>query len=113
MIFTHLLKYTERAAANKSVANRRPCCQKFVASMGLSYACSPNRERHTICHISTPYQNAAAIFTIDPVEMIGGDLPRKERRLVEAWAEMHVGELLENWERLQSGRLPFKVASLR
>ena len=64
-------------------------------------------------HFHAYYQNAAAIFTIDPVEMFAGDLPRKERRLVEAWAEMHLGEMLENWERLQSGKPPFKVASLR
>ena len=48
-----------------------------------------------------------------PVELVGGDLPRKERRLVEAWAEMHLGEPMENWERLQGGKPPFKVASLR
>ena len=68
---------------------------------------------HHLPHFHAYYQNAAAVFTIDPVEIIGGNLPRKERRLVEAWAEMHLGELMENWERLQGGKLPFKVASLR
>jgi hypothetical protein len=47
------------------------------------------------------------------VELLGGNLPRKERRLVGAWAEMHCGELIENWERLQVGEQPFKIASLR
>ena len=68
---------------------------------------------HHLPHFHAYYQNTAAVFTIDPVEIIGGDLPRKERRLVEAWAEMHLGELMENWERLQAGKPPFKVASLR
>ena len=27
----------------------------------------------------------------DPVELIAGSLPRKQRRLVEAWAELHQG----------------------
>ena len=70
-------------------------------------------EPHHLPHFHAYYQNHAAVFTIDPVEMVSGELPRRERRLVEAWAERHSGEMMENWKRLQSGRLPFKVASLR
>ena len=70
-------------------------------------------EPHHLPHFHSYYQNHAAVFTIDPVEMVNGDLPQRERRLVEAWAEMHSGEMMENWNRLQSGRLPFKVAALR
>lgn len=48
-----------------------------------------------------------------PIEVIGGDLPLRERRLVEAWAELHQGELMENWRRPQSGQLPYAIAPLR
>lgn len=64
-------------------------------------------------HFHAYYQNHVAIYAIDSIELIGGDLPVKQRRLVEAWAELHQGELMENWERLQAGRLPYKVAPLR
>lgn len=64
-------------------------------------------------HFHAYYQNYTAVFGIDPIEMLGGQLPRKQQRLVEAWAELHQGELLENWERLQSGQLPYKIAPLR
>ena len=64
-------------------------------------------------HFHAYYQNESAVFGIDPVEIIGGSLPRKQQRLVEAWAEVHQGELLENWSRLQSGKFPFKIAPLR
>ncbi len=57
-------------------------------------------------HFHAYYQNQVAIYGVDPVELISGTLPRKQQRLVEAWAELHQGELLENWERLQSGQLP-------
>ena len=63
-------------------------------------------------HFHAYYQSATAVLSIDPVQVIGGDLPRKERRLVEAWAQLHSGELVENWRRLQAGKPPFKVASL-
>ena len=64
-------------------------------------------------HFHAYYQNHVAVISIDTVELIGGNLPQKESRLVEAWAELHQGELLENWERLQSGQLPYKIAPLR
>lgn len=64
-------------------------------------------------HFHAYYQNYAAVYGIDPIEVIGGELPIKQRRLVEAWAELHRGELLENWKRLQSGRLPFRISPLR
>jgi hypothetical protein len=70
-------------------------------------------EPHHLPHFHAYYQNYSAVFTMQPVDMIGGEFPRKERRLVEAWAEMHSGELIENWDRLHDGRLPFKIASLR
>jgi hypothetical protein len=52
-------------------------------------------------------------FGLDPIEPIAGSLPRRQRRLVEAWAELHQDELLANWDRLQSGRLPAKIEPLR
>ena len=47
------------------------------------------------------------------VELIGGDLPQRQRRLVEAWAEIHQAELLAAWGRLQAGRPPGKIEPLR
>jgi len=64
-------------------------------------------------HFHAYYQNHVAVFSIDSVEIIGGSLPSRERRLVEAWIELHQGELTENWERLQGGQLPYKIAPLR
>jgi len=40
---------------------------------------------------------------IDPVDLIAGGLPRRQRRLVEAWAELHQAELMADWELLQRG----------
>lgn len=64
-------------------------------------------------HFHAYYQNHVAIYAVDTLQLMSGGLPRKEQRLVEAWAEMHSDELLENWERLQTGELPFKIAPLR
>jgi len=47
------------------------------------------------------------------IEMMGGNLSQKEKRLVEAWAELHQEELQEDWQRLQAGQIPYKIAPLR
>ncbi len=64
-------------------------------------------------HFHAYYQDEVGIFAIDAIELIGGNLPRREWRLVEAWAEIHQRELLDDWERLQAGRLPLKIEPLR
>jgi hypothetical protein len=64
-------------------------------------------------HFHAAYQDAKAVFALDPVECIGGDLPRTQQRLVEAWAEIHRDELLQDWNLLQSGQPPLKIEPLR
>ena len=64
-------------------------------------------------HFHALYQDALATFALDPIECIGGGLPRTQQRLVEAWAEIHDAELLRDWELLQSGRRPLKIEPLR
>lgn len=43
---------------------------------------------------------------------MAGQLPTRQQRLVEAWAELHQAELLEDWQRLQNGRKPFAIKPL-
>ena len=64
-------------------------------------------------HFHAFHQDDVAIFGIDPIELIAGELPRRQRRLVEAWAELHQAELTADWERLQSGRPPRPIEPLR
>lgn len=69
--------------------------------------------QHHRPHFHVYYQNQVVVFGIEPIEIIGGALSQKEKRLVEARAELHQGELLEDWQRLQAGQLPYKIAPLR
>ena len=64
-------------------------------------------------HFHAYYQDDVGIFAIDTIEPIGGSLPRRQRRLVEAWAEIHQTELHAAWERLQAGQPPDKIEPLR
>jgi hypothetical protein len=70
-------------------------------------------ESHHTPHFHAYYQEHVAVFGIDPVELLAGELPRTQRRLVEAWAELHLPELQTDWERLQAGRPPLPIAPLQ
>ena len=67
---------------------------------------------HHLPHFHAYYQDDVAIFSLDPVELIAGGVPRRQRRLVEAWAELHQEELLADWTLLQAGELPSPIDPL-
>ena len=68
---------------------------------------------HHRAHFHAYYQEDVGVYAIDTIELIAGQLPRRQHRLVEAWAELHQRELLADWERLQRGQMPFKIDPLQ
>ena len=64
-------------------------------------------------HFHAYYQESVAVYGLDPVELITGSLPLRQQRLVEAWAELHRPELVEDWRLLQQGRRPQPIAPLQ
>lgn len=68
---------------------------------------------HHTPHFHAYYQNEVAVYSIEPVEMLSGTLPKRQRRLVEAWAELHQAELLADWRRLQASQPPLPIEPLK
>ncbi|MEO8681393.1 MAG: DUF4160 domain-containing protein [Vicinamibacterales bacterium] len=68
--------------------------------------------RHHRPHFHAIYQDHAAAFAIDTLEMLGGELPIPQWRLVEDWAKLHRAELLDDWTLLRSGQPPVKIDPL-
>jgi hypothetical protein len=64
-------------------------------------------------HFHAFYQEHVAVFGVDPIDLMAGGVPRRQRRLVEAWAELHQAELLADWRRLQSGDPALRIEPLR
>jgi hypothetical protein len=64
-------------------------------------------------HLHAYYQDDVAIYTLDPVALIAGYLPTRQRRLVEEWVALHQTELLMPWEQLQTGHKPSPIEPLR
>jgi len=69
-------------------------------------------EPHHLPHFHAYYQGDVAIYQLGPVELLAGGLPRRQQRLVEAWAELHEEELLADWRLLQSGSRPLPIEPL-
>lgn len=68
--------------------------------------------QHHRPHFHAYYQGDVAIYAIDTIDAIAGTLPRRQQRLVEAWAELRQRELRANWSRLQQGRPPHSIDPL-
>jgi hypothetical protein len=72
-----------------------------------------DNKQHNLPHIHVRYQDSKAIFGIDTAEMIEGDLPNKQKRLVQAWMEIHKDELIADWDLAISGEQPYKIEPLK
>ena len=67
---------------------------------------------HRLPHFHAYYGEHSASFAINPPSLLQGSLPRRQLRLVLAWAELRQEELEENWQRVQSGRTPHKIQGI-
>ena len=45
---------------------------------------------HNPPHFHAYYSEYRASFSIDSFDIINGEFPRKQKRLVQAWAELHI-----------------------
>jgi hypothetical protein len=67
---------------------------------------------HTFTYI-TYYNEFVAVISILNLEILEGEIPTKQLRLVLAWMEIHREELLANWKLCQNGETPFQIESLK
>ncbi len=68
--------------------------------------------RHQRPHFHTRYGVYRASFTINYPELLAGSMPKRQQRLVLAWAELHQVELLDNWQRVTEEQPLLYIAGL-
>jgi len=51
-------------------------------------------EPHHSSHFRDYHGDDEAVYGLDPIELLAGSLPRRQARLVEAWAELDQSELV-------------------
>jgi len=70
-------------------------------------------KEHQPPHFHAYYAEHKATVDIRTCEILEGELPKKQKKLVLAWAELHQEELLANWKLVMNGENPFKINPLQ
>ncbi len=70
-----------------------------------------NRQHH-LPHVHAMYAGGEAIFAIESGEVIDGELPRRQTRLVQAWIELRRDALMADWALAIAGRPMFPIDPL-
>ncbi|MBR5940927.1 MAG: DUF4160 domain-containing protein [Neisseriaceae bacterium] len=71
-----------------------------------------NTGEHPPPHFHATYQDYNAVFDMDG-ELIEGDMPKRQQKLIAAWAELHKDELLANWQLAMNEQPLYKIDPLR
>ncbi len=88
-------------------------CPQFQCFMALLYECIMAPCEHPPPHFHVYYGEYRASVDIQTCELTQGKLPKKQSRLVIAWAELHQEELMANWTLLMNGEKPFNIQPLQ
>lgn len=71
-----------------------------------------DRQHHNLPHLHARYAEFEASIGLHDGEILAGELPRKQLRLVQAWIELHRDELMANGELTVNGEHPYKIDPL-
>ena len=71
-----------------------------------------NTGEHNPPHFHASSQGHEAVFDMEG-EMINGDMPKRQRKFITAWTELHRDELLANWELAIAEQPLYKIEPLR
>lgn len=69
--------------------------------------------QHSKPHFHAQYAEHRAVFSIPEGELLAGYLPRRQRRLVQAWAALRESELEQAWARALNMEPPGTIEPLR
>jgi hypothetical protein len=70
-------------------------------------------DKHNKPHIHARYAEYNASIDIETAEILEGELPKKQLRLVQAWIELHKEELMADWLLAVNGNPPYKIEPLK
>ena len=68
---------------------------------------------HPPPHFHAYYNEYRATVDIRTCDILDGELPKKQAKLVLAWAELHQDELLANWQLVMNEEEPFNIDPLK
>lgn len=72
-----------------------------------------NWNDHMPPHFHATYGGCEALISIHELEILEGDIPNKQSKMILGWAALHQEELLENWELARRSQELFTIEPLR
>lgn len=70
-------------------------------------------QKHSLPHIHIRYAEFKAVIEIPSGNLLDGDLPGKQMKLLQAWIALHSDELMADWVMATAGETPYKIEPLR
>lgn len=71
-----------------------------------------DNEKHKLPHLHANYNEYTAIFDLNG-NIIDGKIPNSQKKIVQAWIEIHKVELNNLWNLLVEGKKGFKITPLK
>jgi hypothetical protein len=70
-------------------------------------------DKHKKAHIHVRYAEFVASIDIQTTDILDGDIPQRQLRMVQAWIEIHREELMADWALALEGNAPFRIEPLK
>lgn len=67
---------------------------------------------HNPPHFHAVYEKYEGMFSINPLQMINGNLPPRVQGIVIEWASLHKDELEKNWKSIKEKQVFNKIKPL-
>jgi hypothetical protein len=88
-----------------------PTISMFYGILVAMYVLDTDRHHHP--HIHVRYNEWKVVVRIPDGEVLDGQLPARQMKLLQAWIELHRDELMADWHLASTGQTPYKIDPLR
>jgi len=65
-----------------------------------------SQSEHGVPHFHALYAEYNGVFSIETLEMIVGDMPKRSQQMIKQWASQYQNDLLEMWQTNEFRQLP-------
>lgn len=72
-----------------------------------------DNKQHKLPHIHVRYQDYEIVVSIPEGDVLEGNIPKAQMKLLQAWIELHKDELIADWQLAVVGEQPYKIEPLR
>ena len=72
-----------------------------------------DNKEHSLPHIHVEYAEYHVVIGIPDGNILTGNIPKSQLKLVVAWIEIHKDELMADWKLAVEGETVFKIEGLK